>query len=115
MKKFVATVVFSGFSDPEPDRAAAELQEAGYTVVRLPDELRPFLDEPDDDFIEVHFECADDDQAKHTIDNIIVTAAKYGGDRDDYSGAMAPDHVPFAWFERETDSCPPAGASRDEE
>jgi hypothetical protein len=93
MSKLMAILVFSGEYSPDVDRAAAELQQAAYTVIRFPDELRATLVHPRDDFLEVFIEGSDEDQVWQETNAI---ANKYGGLCDE-CGPMELDHVPFAW------------------
>jgi hypothetical protein len=101
VRKFVATVAFSGDApELDVDRAAAELQRAGYQVTRLPDELRARLVFAGDDYIEAVFDGPDDD------DGDVADSKKIDALVDKYAGALVEcgpmwaDHVPFAWFER---------------
>jgi hypothetical protein len=97
--KFVCTAIFSGnMPNVDVDRAVAELTKAGYTVVRLPEELRTTLDSPGDDFAEATFECPNEAVAECAFNEIGAIVAPYAGIYDD-CGPMEPDHVPFAWFE----------------
>jgi hypothetical protein len=108
-QRLMASVAFSGgFGDPEftndpdneivldVDRAAAELREAGYEVLRLPDKYRGHLTHPLDDLIEAITVGPDDPKAMvaimHDVDSIV---AQYGGCCHE-CGPIDPDHVPFA-------------------
>jgi hypothetical protein len=86
--------------EPDVDAAAAEVQQAGYEVLRLPDKYRKYLYHPLDDFFEVYIEAPDDpedvDEAiramTEEVDEIID---KYGG-LCDCTGPVRPGHIPFA-------------------
>ena len=94
MSKLMAYVAFGGDCKPDPDTAADELADAGYTVHRLPPN-HPILFHPLDD----HFECviegtADDriiDAVMREIDDIVD---QYGG-MCIGCGPIAADYVPF--------------------
>jgi hypothetical protein len=79
--KLTANIVFSGESEGlDVDAAAAELRQAGYEVLRLPDEYRGRLSHPLDDFIEAHIECADDPEVMIAIMNDVnAIVDKYAG------------------------------------
>ncbi|HEY2531702.1 MAG TPA: hypothetical protein VGJ20_27880 [Xanthobacteraceae bacterium] len=101
MSKVMALVVFSGdlpYDELDVDRAALELQQAGYKVTRLPDKLGGRLLHPLDDFMEVAIEfeglATDDviDTIWHEIDDIVDP---YGGLVGE-CGVLEAGHVPFA-------------------
>jgi hypothetical protein len=98
--KLMTLAIFSGTREPDVDAAAAEVQQAGYEVLRLPDKYRKHLYHPLDDFFEVHIEAPDDpedvDEAICKIrEEVGEIVGKYGGICDD-TGPVEPGHIPFA-------------------
>ena len=98
-KRLKATVAFCGEMDPDPAGAAAELREAGYEVVMMPEKFRPRLAHPRDDFIEVTKRIVGDEvnrameiEMMHDVDTIV---GRYGGMCDD-CGHIDEDYVPFS-------------------
>lgn len=121
--KLMASVVFGGgFGDPEytndpereieldPERAAAELRQAGYDVYLMPEKYSPRLAHPLDDFIEAVIEAPDDPKVINAIINeVSVIVEKYGGLCMEW-GHIGKDYVPFAdLFEDAKRSGPPIG------
>jgi hypothetical protein len=76
------------------DIAQAELQAAGYEVLRLPERYRSRLFHPLDDFIEVQWtgEPEDSDVRWREVEGIV---GRYGGYADS-CGEIEPGYVPFA-------------------
>jgi hypothetical protein len=107
--KLSASVAFSGefgdaeyTTDPEceieldPERAAAELREAGYDVFLMPEKYGPRLAHPLDDFIEAVIEGSDDLKViKAIMDEVEAIVRKYGGICME-CGPVGKDYVPFA-------------------
>jgi hypothetical protein len=97
----VAIVVFGGdlpWDKLDVDRAAVELQQAGYAVARLPDKLAARLVHPLDDFIEAVIEGPNDDHVIDLIMQEIDTIVRRCGGLCFECGPLEPDHVPFADF-----------------
>jgi len=103
----------SGFPN-DVDRAALELERAGFQVARLTDKLRATLYHPLDDFLEATIaldagqETDDEavDEIQEQVDDEAIDDIKeqvrdivcpYGGDIDGW-GWLEPDHVPFGFF-----------------
>jgi hypothetical protein len=107
--KLSASVAFSGeFGDPEyttdpereieldPERAAAELREAGYDVFLMPEKHSHRLAHPLDDFIEAVIEGPDDPKVIDAIMNEVnAIVDRYGG-LCMSCGPIGKDYVPFA-------------------
>lgn len=107
--KLMAVVAFGGgLGDPEytndpeceieldPERAAAELRQAGYDVFLLPDKYSPRLAHPLDDFIEAVIEGPDDPKVIDAImSEVNAIVEKYGGLCME-CGRAGKDYVPFA-------------------
>ena len=109
-----AIIIFSGDLDPKPEAAAEALRKAGYYVINMPEELRPHLAHPRDDFLEVVKSIVCDpedimDEASNMMDELheivdhqrIVLEAlieivdRFGALADD-CGPIDVDHIPFA-------------------
>jgi hypothetical protein len=76
------------------DSAAAEFRQAGYAVVRFPNELCETLVHPRDDFLEVF--SSEGADADGVWEHVAEIASKYGA-LCDCVGPMQKDYVPFAW------------------
>jgi hypothetical protein len=108
MTKIMATVAFSGeFGDPgwtnnpennirlDVDAAAAELQRAGYEVIRFPDKYAGRLAHPLDDFIAAVIEGSDDPKVENAIhDEVEAIVCKFGGCCYEW-GPIEPGHLQF--------------------
>lgn len=113
--KLMASVAFGGgLGDPEitkdverdfeldPDLAAAELRQAGYEVLLLPDRYSPRLAHPLDDFIEAVTVGPDDPKIIDAImDEVDAIVGKYGGACFE-CGPIESDHIPFADLFKDT-------------
>jgi hypothetical protein len=95
--KLMAWVVFSGDDDElDVDRAADELQRAGYNVLRMPDGYGGRLAHPLDDFIEAYTEGPDTYEVTGAMmDEINAIVDRHGGCCME-AGTIECDHVPFA-------------------
>ena len=105
----MASIAFGGgFGDPEyahdpereveldPERAAAELRQAGYDVFRMPDKYSFQLAHPLDDFIEAVIDGSDDDKVIGAImKEVDAIVERYGGLCRE-CGPIGRDYVPFA-------------------
>ena len=95
-----AIIIFSGDLDPKPEAAAEALRKAGYYVINMPEELRPHLAHPRDDFLEVVKSIVCDpedimDEASNMMDELHEIGDRYGALADD-CGPIDVDHIPFA-------------------
>ena len=95
-----AIIIFSGDLDPKPEAAAEALRKAGYYVINMPEELRPHLAHPRDDFLEVVKSIVCDpedimDEASNMMDELHEIVDRYGALADD-CGPIDVDHIPFA-------------------
>jgi hypothetical protein len=95
MTKLMAKIAFGsgGDSEGDPDRAAAKLERAGYTVHRLPDGYRLHLQDLDDD----HMEAVKGGTIDAIMDEVRSIADEYGGFLVE-CGPIEPDHVPFYYM-----------------
>jgi hypothetical protein len=105
----MALIAFSGdfgdamhMNDPEsgiildPDRAGAELRQAGFAVTFMPDCYAERLCHPLDDFAEATIAAPHDLEVYGKImDEINCIVGRYGGNCDE-CGPVEPGHVPFA-------------------
>jgi hypothetical protein len=89
----MAYVAFSGYSDYpiDVDGAAVALQEAGYTVHRLPDKYRKYSQLPLDDHMEVVIAGRDMDDVFDEVQDIVDN---FGGDCIE-CGPIATNYQPF--------------------
>ena len=76
----------------DADAAASELEQAGYTVHRLPWKFRRLLDIPGDDHMEAVITGRDD--AVEVLTEVDVIAGKYGGGCC-ACGPIGPEYQPF--------------------
>jgi hypothetical protein len=99
--KIMATIVFTGDLDPDPDGAAAALRRAGYQVRRMPEKFRPTLAHPRDDFIEALIDIDIDSDGDKIIDAIWKEIDSIV-DNDQYAamciqcGFVAANYIPFS-------------------
>jgi hypothetical protein len=94
VKHQMALGIFSGdMENNDVDGAIAELERAGYRVLRMPDALISMLADPDDYFIEIFFDCTDT-EVDENWNRLRKIVRPYGGDVDDV-GAVEEGHVPF--------------------
>ena len=98
--RLVATIIFSGDLDPNPEAATDALRKAGYEVVKMPEEFRPQLAHPRDYFLEVVKPIVCDpedfmDEANIMMDELKEIVDRYGALADD-CGPIDVDHIPFA-------------------
>jgi hypothetical protein len=96
-RRVMAPQSFSSYCDPDlpinVDGAAAALRAAGYTVHRLPDKYRKFLQFPLDDHIEAVF----GDPNLDNLADINAIVEEFGGDCDECR-PIATDYQPFIDF-----------------
>jgi hypothetical protein len=97
MTMMMLRVAFSGdISGVDPERAAEELQRAGFQIYRFPAGYRTRFDHPLDDHIELTIEAPDDpkivDAIWNEVDGIVH---KYAGSCWEW-GPVDRDYVPFA-------------------
>ena len=78
----------------DADGAAAELEQAGYTVHRLPWKFRRLLEIPGDDHLEVVITGRDADDASAVLDEVDTVVRKYGGGCCE-CGSIGPEYQPF--------------------
>ena len=102
MKKARVLVAFDGDCENDVDRAALELERAGFQVARLTNELRATLDHPLDDFLEATIALdagqeADDEAIDEICDQVSDIVLPHGGWVDEY-GPLRPNHSPFSFF-----------------
>ena len=100
--RFVATIIFSGDLDPNPEAAAEALRKAGYQVTKMPEEFRPQLTHPRDDFLEVVKSIVCDpedimDEASIMMDELNEIVDRYGALADD-CGPIDVDHISFRYL-----------------
>lgn len=90
----MAYIAFADEVEYDADGAAAELEQAGYTVHRLPEKFRRLLEIPGDDHMEVVITGRDADDADEVWREISTVAVKYGGDCIE-CGPIGPEYEPF--------------------
>jgi len=102
--KIMATIVFSGDLNPDPDAAAVALRKAGYEVRRMPEKFRPTLAHPRDDFIEALIESdGSDDKIVDAIWKEIDTIVDQYGALCPQCGFVAANYIPFSDVFRDCD------------
>jgi hypothetical protein len=107
--KLMVEIAFGGgLGDPEftkdqewdscldPDLAAAELRQAGYDVILLPEKYAGRLEHPLDDFLEAFIVGPDDPKVIDAIMNEVDGIVGKYGEACIKCGPVGGDHVPFA-------------------
>jgi hypothetical protein len=87
--RVMAYVAFGVENEYDADRAAAELEQAGYEVHRMPEKYRRLLEIPGDDHLEAVIAGRDADDVFDEINDI---AERYGGIE---CGPLGPEYEPF--------------------
>jgi hypothetical protein len=98
--RLMAIIIFSGDLDPNPEAAAEALRKAGYQVIKMPEEFRPLLAHPRDDFFEVMKPVVCDpekimDESSRMMDELNEIVDRYEAIADD-CGPIEANHIPFA-------------------
>jgi hypothetical protein len=101
-KRLMATIIFTGDLDPDPDAAATVLEQAGYAVLRMPEEYRPHLAHPRDYFMEVSKHVAGGGaevlaETEAMMNDLNALVDPFGALADD-GGPAGPDHVAFRFL-----------------
>jgi hypothetical protein len=89
--RVMAYVAFGVGIDYDADGAAAELEQAGYVVHRLPEKYRRLLRIPGDDHMEA---VIADRDADDVFDEVGAIAERCGGDCIE-CGPIGPEYEPF--------------------
>jgi hypothetical protein len=90
----MAYIAFGVELEYDADGAATELEQAGYTVHRLPWKFRRLLEIPGDDHMEVVITGRDADEAGVVLEEVDTIAGKYGGCCCE-CGPISSDYAPF--------------------
>ena len=90
----MAYVAFGVEVEYDADGAAAELEQAGYSVHRLPEKYRRLLEIPGDDHMEVIITGRDADEAVEVLQEVGTVTRKYGGECCE-CGPIGPEYEPF--------------------
>ena len=90
----MAYVAFGVEVEYDADGAAAELEQAGYSVHRLPEKFRRLLEIPGDDHMEVVITGRDADEAAEVLQEVGTVTRKYGGECCE-CGPIGPEYEPF--------------------
>jgi hypothetical protein len=101
MIRFAAIVAFSGECAPDVNAAEVALRNAGFEVVRMPDEYRSRLAHPRDDFFAVSKRyalrgCDVNAASDAMVDSLNAIVDEHGGAADDVE-PVADDHAPVWW------------------
>jgi hypothetical protein len=99
MAKLIAKIAFGGGVEPnDPDSAAEELEQAGFTVFRLSPEHEGRLDHELDDHLEAVIEGCDEYKIIiATMREVAKIVDPHGGFCVE-CGPLEPDHVPFDYL-----------------
>jgi len=90
-------IAFPG-DDSDPESAVDTLRQAGFEVVRMPEQLRSRhsrLNFPEDSFWEASIDGFDDEPSVYAIGEAVdAIVSRFGGTCEEW-GPVGPDYIPF--------------------